>query len=98
MMISASNENSGNARRVKELVDDVTAANERQARGLHEIATALPQLEKATQGIAASSEESAAAAEELSSGAETLRSVAKELDGIVSGFRRTCGQVSSSGC
>jgi hypothetical protein len=54
----------------------------RQARGVHEIHTAVDQIDRITQGVAAGAEESARAAEQLASQSATLTD-------MVSTFKRT---------
>ncbi|MEN6528102.1 MAG: hypothetical protein ABFD65_16610, partial [Candidatus Polarisedimenticolia bacterium] len=67
-------------RRVAEVMNEMAAASEQQAGGIHQVEVAVEQINEVTQQTAASSEESASVAEELSGQSEELR-------GLVSGFR-----------
>ena len=69
--------------RVKGLVDEVSEASHQQTQGLDQVATALSQMEKVTQGTAATAEESAAASEELSAQANTTMEVVHQLRVLV---------------
>jgi methyl-accepting chemotaxis protein len=75
----------GNIRRVDELVAEVAGASQEQTTGISQIGIAVDQMDKVTQGNAATSEESAAAAEELSAQAEILRHSINELLQLVEG-------------
>lgn len=75
----------GEAVRVKALVDEVSQGSEEQTRGLEQIGKAISQMEQVTQQTAASAEESAAAAEELSAQSETLRAIVEHLAAMVGG-------------
>jgi methyl-accepting chemotaxis protein len=74
----------GNAVRVKSLVDEVNLGNQEQTRGMDQIAHAVVQMEQLTQGTAANAEESAAAGTELSGHAASLRK-------LVHGMREMVG-------
>ncbi|HEY8551709.1 MAG TPA: methyl-accepting chemotaxis protein [Vicinamibacterales bacterium] len=64
--------------RVKGLVEEVSVASRQQAQGIDQVTQAVSQMEKVTQGTAATAEESAAASEELSAqAAATLQAVAR---------------------
>ncbi len=69
--------------RVKGLVDEVSEASHQQTQGLDQVATALSQMEKVTQGTAATAEESAAASQELSAQANTTMEVVHQLRALV---------------
>ncbi len=69
--------------RVKGLVDDVSVASRQQAQGIDQVSQALTQMERVTQGNAATAEESAAASEELTAQAETALTLVGELDAMV---------------
>jgi len=67
------------------LIDEITAASEEQAQGIGQINTAVAELEKVTQGNAASAEETASAAEELNAQSEQVKGVSAELFKVVGG-------------
>jgi methyl-accepting chemotaxis protein len=69
--------------KVKVLVDEVNLGSQEQARGIDQIAKAVAQMEKVTQGAAANAEESAAASEELSAQAQALDHVVVQLGMLV---------------
>ncbi|MFN7915307.1 MAG: methyl-accepting chemotaxis protein [Vicinamibacterales bacterium] len=69
--------------RVKGLIDEVSEASHQQTQGIDQVASALSQMEKVTQGTAATAEESAAASEELSAQANTTMEVVGELRALV---------------
>jgi methyl-accepting chemotaxis protein len=73
------------ARQVDELVAEVTSASREQTQGITQINTAVGQMDKVTQGNAASAEECAAAAEELNAQAETMKHSVGELLQLVGG-------------
>ena len=73
------------ARQVDELVAEVTGASREQTQGITQINTAVGQMDKVTQGNAASAEECAAAAEELNAQAETMKQSVGELLQLVGG-------------
>jgi methyl-accepting chemotaxis protein len=72
-------------RHVDELAAQVASASREQSQGIAQINTAISQMDKVTQGNAASAEESAAAAEQLSAQAELIRQSVKELMELVGG-------------
>ena len=76
---------SGEAARVRELVDEVRGASAEQATGLDQIARAVAQMERVTQTTAANAEESASASEELSAQAETTRAIVAQLKRMIDG-------------
>ncbi|MBS1819987.1 MAG: hypothetical protein JSU08_18795 [Acidobacteria bacterium] len=69
--------------RVKGLIDEVTEASTQQTTGIDQVAAALSQMEKVTQGTAATAEESAASAEELSALANTTMEAVTRLRQLV---------------
>jgi methyl-accepting chemotaxis protein len=71
------------AGRVKQLVDEVKAGGEDQARGIEQVADAIEQMNHLTQTTAASAEQSAAAAAEMSSQSETLKGIVAGLTELV---------------
>ena len=70
---------------VNQLMDEISAASQEQAKGTSQISEALGQMEKVVQSNAATAEESAASAEELQHQAKALRSVVIELNQLVKG-------------
>ncbi len=75
------------ARKVNELMDEIAAASQEQAQGIHQINRAITQMEQVTQQNAAGSEEAATAAEELSSQAENMQGIVLGLERLVEGAR-----------
>ncbi|MCC6345534.1 MAG: MCP four helix bundle domain-containing protein [Bryobacterales bacterium] len=75
----------GEAAKVKTLVDEVNLGSEEQARGIDQIGKAITQMEQVTQKTAANAEESASAAEELNAQSETLKSIVERLTAMVGG-------------
>jgi methyl-accepting chemotaxis protein/methyl-accepting chemotaxis protein-1 (serine sensor receptor) len=73
----------GDANRIKGLVDEVNQSSEEQARGIEQIARAITQMEQVTQTTAASAEESASAAEQLTAQSHALRGIVDELTSLV---------------
>jgi methyl-accepting chemotaxis protein len=67
------------ATKVKVLVDEVNIGSQEQAKGIEEIARALTEMDKVTQGTAAAAEESASASQEMSAQAQALASIVDEL-------------------
>jgi methyl-accepting chemotaxis protein/methyl-accepting chemotaxis protein-1 (serine sensor receptor) len=65
------------------LVDEVSVASRQQAQGIDQVTQAIAQMEKVTQGTAATAEESAAASEELSAQADTALHIVGTLEGMV---------------
>ncbi len=74
------------AHKVRELVDEVNAGSQEQARGVEQVSQAVIQMQEVTQRTAASAEESAAASEELSQQAQVTRSVVERLLALVGGL------------
>ena len=69
--------------RAKGLVDEVSVASRQQAQGIDQVTQAIAQMEKVTQGTAATAEESAAASEELSAQADTALGIVGSLEAMV---------------
>lgn len=67
------------------LVAEIASAANEQALGIQQINNAMAQMDKVTQGNAASAEESASAAEELDAQAETMRDLVGQLRQLVGG-------------
>ncbi|HQO77459.1 MAG TPA: methyl-accepting chemotaxis protein, partial [Thermodesulfobacteriota bacterium] len=75
--------------KVTQLVSEVSAASEEQAQGVAQINTAVIEMDRVTQGNAASAEESASASEQLSSQALELQSSITSLIALVRGCTET---------
>ena len=73
--------------KLAQLIGEVSAASEEQAKGIEQIGIAVSLMDKVTQGNAASAEESASASEELSAQARELGDMVNVLLGIVKGDR-----------
>ena len=73
------------ARQVDELAAEVAGASREQTQGITQINAAVGQMDKVTQGNAASAEECAAAAEELNAQAVTMKESVAELIQLVGG-------------
>ncbi len=71
------------ARKVTQLVSEVSSASDEQSQGITQLNNALGQMDKVTQASAASAEESASASEELSSQAAELQGIVKILVDMV---------------
>jgi len=76
------------ARRVDGLVAEIAQASQEQAQGITQVLVAVSQMDKVTQGNAASAEEGAAAAEELSAQARMMDEAVLELKQLVGGSTR----------
>ena len=76
---------SAGARKVSELVDEITAASQEQAQGIEQINKAIQQMDQVTQGTAAGAEESASASEELNAQAESMKEAVQNLLLLVNG-------------
>ncbi len=76
---------SESAEKVKILIDSVNSGSREQTRGIEQVLSAIQQMDKVTQGSAASSEASAATSEQLAAQAETMNEIAKQLRVVVEG-------------
>jgi len=75
------------ASKAKALADEVNFGSQEQTQGIHQIATALLQMDQVTQRTAASTEENAATAEQLNAQSVKLLSVVDRLDAMLGGTR-----------
>ena len=75
----------GKVQKLAQLIADVSAASDEQAKGIDQIGAAMGQMDKVTQSNAASAEESASASEELFAQAKELGDMVVVLVGIVKG-------------
>jgi methyl-accepting chemotaxis protein len=73
------------ARQLDELATEVASASREQTQGITQISTASGQMDKVTQGNAATAEECSAAAMELNSQARKMKHVVGDLIGLVNG-------------
>jgi len=73
------------ARKVDGLVAEIAQASQEQSQGISQVLTAVGQMDKVTQGNAASAEEGAAAAEELSAQARMMDESVRELKDLIGG-------------
>jgi len=85
MTQSAFKENIEIATKVGELVDEIAAASQEQAKGIDQVNIAVGQMDKVTQQNAANAEESASAAEEMSGQAEQMKAAVGDLVKLVGG-------------
>ncbi len=67
------------------LMSDLTTASDEQAKGVEQISRAIADMDRVTQGTAATAEEAAAASEELSSQAVEMHQTVQELVRMVEG-------------
>jgi len=75
------------AHQVDELLGQIAHASQEQSQGISQVNTAVTQMDKVTQGTAASAEEGAGAAEELNSQAAVLKEAVADLSQLVGGTR-----------
>jgi methyl-accepting chemotaxis protein len=78
-------ENMSISTRIAQLVDEIASASQEQAHGINQINTAVAEIDKVTQQVAASAEESASAAEEMSAQAEQMKSYVGDLMTVIGG-------------
>lgn len=75
----------GDAERIKTLVDEVSLGSREQAKGIEHISLAIVEMDKAGQNTAASAEEAAAAAEQLTAQSVALTELGGQLEALVHG-------------
>ena len=73
------------AKKVGELVGEITAASQEQSQGIDQINKAVAEMDKVVQKNAASAEESASASEEMTAQAEAMKGFVRELVVLVAG-------------
>lgn len=71
------------ARKVDELIGEIATASKEQSQGLNQIVTAVAQMDKVTQNLAAGAEESAASAQEMHGQAMALEHSISRLDTLL---------------
>ncbi len=74
---------SGEADKIKVLVDEINLGSVEQSRGIDQISKSISQIESVTQSSAAGAEQGAAAAEQLNSQADTMRDAVDRLKLLV---------------
>jgi methyl-accepting chemotaxis protein len=72
-------------RKVAELVGEIAAASAEQAQGIDQINKALTQMDKVTQGNAATAEETASASEQMNAQAGHMKDFVAELVAVMGG-------------
>ena len=80
------------AKKVGELVGEISAASQEQSQGVEQINKAVIEMDQVVQKNAASAEESASASEELNAQAEQMREYVKELLAVVEGSGDNAGR------
>jgi len=75
----------GAASKTADLIGEIAASSQEQAKGIDQVNVAVSQMDKVTQSNAANAEESASASEELSAQAATMNDVVAELVALVGG-------------
>ena len=73
------------AKKIGELVGEISAASQEQAQGIEQINKAVAEMDRVVQRNAASAEESASASEEMNAQAEQMRGVVSQLVSLVEG-------------
>jgi hypothetical protein len=84
------------AKKVGELVAEISAASNEQAQGVQQINRAIAEMEKVVQVNAAGAEESASAAQEMNAQAEQMRQHVADLVRVVGGVGRGYGSASAA--
>ncbi len=87
----------GAVAKARGLVDEVSVASRQQAQGIDQVTQAIAQMEKVTQGTAATAEESAAASEELSAQADTALGIVGSLEADGGRTRDWCVRLARRG-
>ena len=73
------------AKKVNELMSEISIASQEQSQGVEQVNKAMVQVESVTQQNASTAEESASASEELKNQADNMRKIVRELSQIVDG-------------
>ena len=82
------------AKKVGQLVGEISAASQEQAQGIEQVNRAVAEMDKVVQKNAASAEESASASEEMNTQAEQMKDFVGELVMLVSGGSNGNGMLS----
>ncbi len=77
-----------NSRKVGELIGEIAAASDDQARGIEQVNGAVSDMDKVIQSNTANAEETASASEEMREQAEDLQDLVQALAAVVKGGRR----------
>ena len=75
------------ASKVGELIAEIAASSEGQARGIEQVSMAVTEMDKVTQQNAANAQESASSSEEMLSQAGVMKQMVAELVSLVGGFK-----------
>ena len=86
-------ENAAIAGKIAQLVDEIATASEEQAHGIGQLNSAVAEMDKVTQQVAANAEQSAAAAQEMSSQAEGMRGYVEDLVAVIGASLEETGKV-----
>jgi methyl-accepting chemotaxis protein len=78
------------ASKVGELVAEIAAASDEQARGIEQVSTAVTEMDKVTQQNAANAEESSSSSEEMFSQANQMKEMVAQLISLVGGAVKQC--------
>lgn len=81
----ALNEITNQAKKVSELMDQISIASQEQSEGINQVYGAMSQIELTTQQNVANSEKSAIAADELKTQAENLKKIIQGLSFLING-------------
>ena len=84
------------ARQIDDLAAEVATASKEQNQGLHQVNTAVSQMDTVTQSNAANAEQSASAAEELNAQAAGLKDAIQDLLQLVGGLQQARPQTSAA--
>ena len=71
--------------KIGELVDEIAAASDEQAKGVEQVNIAVAEMDKVVQQNAANAEESASASEEMNAQAEQMKGMVRELLALIQG-------------
>lgn len=75
----------GKSKSVNQLVGEIAAASDEQAKGTAQVTEAIGQMEQVVQSNAAAAEETAASSEEMQAQAEELNSIVVQLSKLING-------------
>jgi len=75
------------SKKVKDLVTEIAAASQDQAKGVGQISTSVAEMDKAMQTNSTSAEETTLASEKLNSQAESISDMANQLMALIGGAR-----------
>ena len=78
------------------LVAEIASAAREQSQGIRQVGVAMTQMDKVTQGNAASAEQSSSAAEELTNQAQLLQENVEQLQSLIASTSRSDGNAAGS--